>query len=262
MKLTPESIRSKMQSRVVGRRIVCLDACESTNDHAWQEALEGAADGTAVFAEEQTKGRGRHGREWFAPKGSCVLCSVVLRPQIDAERVPLVTAVAALAAADAVEDLADVEARIRFPNDVLVAGRKIAGVLVESRFISSRPDLFIVGIGLNANLGRADLPGELRETATSLAIERGSEVNRAHAARALLEALDRWTPELDGGRSVRRAWRERSAILGRPVRVRQNGRSFTGTVDDVDPVEGVTLRLESGHVRAFRGEHLERLEMI
>jgi BirA family biotin operon repressor/biotin-[acetyl-CoA-carboxylase] ligase len=262
-KLTVEAIRSRLHTRVVGKRIICLDACESTNDRAWQEALDGAPDGTAVFAEEQSKGRGRFGRGWFAPKGTCVLCSVVLRPEIGAERVPLVTAVAALAVADAVEDaVAGVEAKIRFPNDVLVGGRKIAGVLVESRFISSRPDLFVVGIGLNVNVGRADLPAELRETATSLAIERGSELNRAHAARGLLEALDPWYRELEGGAKIRRAWRERSAILGRKVRVREGGRAHVGTVDDTDPIDGVVLRLESGHARAFRGEHLEHLELL
>jgi len=261
VKLTPESIRSRLHTRVVGKRIVCLDACESTNDRAWQEALAGAPDGTAVFAEEQTKGRGRFGRSWYAPKGSCVLCSVVLRPSIEADRVPLVTAVAALAAADAVEDAAGVEAKIRFPNDILVGGRKIAGVLVESRFISSKPDLFIVGIGLNVNVGRADLPAELREAATSLAIERGAEVARAAAARALLESLDRWYRELDGVKAIRKAWRERSAILGKRVRVREGGRSYGGVVNEVDPLDGLVLRLDSGHERAFRGEHVERLEV-
>ncbi len=262
MKLTPDAIRSRLHTRVMGRKVICVDACESTNDRAWQEALAGAADGTAVFADEQTKGRGRFGRAWFAPKGSCILCSVVMRPEIEAERVPLVTAIAALAAADAVEDEGGGDARIRFPNDVLVGGRKIAGVLVESRFISSRPDLFVVGIGLNVNFGRGDLPADLRETATSLAIERGSEVRRTAVARSLLEALDRWYRELDGGAKIRRAWRERSAILGRRVRVKERGRAYTGTVDDVDPLEGVVLRLESGHNRRFRGEHLEHLELL
>ncbi|MBI2930569.1 MAG: biotin--[acetyl-CoA-carboxylase] ligase [Planctomycetes bacterium] len=263
MRLTADSIRARLHTRIVGRKIVCLEVCESTNDRAWQEALAGAPDGTTVFAEEQTKGRGRFGRTWFAPRGTAVLCSVVLRPQIQVERVPLITASAALAAAEAVEDIAGVEARIRFPNDVLVGGRKIAGILVESRFISSQPDLFIVGIGVNVAFGRADLPEDLREAATSLAIERGAEVSRVRVARALLEALDRWYREIDGGlRAIRKAWRERSAILGRKVRVRESGRTTVGVVDEVDPIEGLVLRLESGHVRAVRGEHVERLEML
>jgi BirA family biotin operon repressor/biotin-[acetyl-CoA-carboxylase] ligase len=185
---------------------------------------------------------------------------VILRPELEPERVPLVAAAAALAAADAVEEL---DPRIVFPNDVFVNGRKIAGVLVESRFISTRPDLFIVGIGLNVNANRNDFPTELRETATSIAIEKGVEVNRARIARALLERLDDWVGELGGNlRRLKKAWRERSFILGRRVRVRQDGRSFSGTVTDIDPLMGLEVRLESGHARAVRGEHVEKLDLL
>ena len=222
--------------------------------------MKGAEHGFAVFAEEQRKGRGRMGREWFAPKGSSILCSVVLRPELEVERVPLITAIAALAAADAVDEMAHARSSIRFPNDVFVRDRKIAGVLVESRFISGRPDLFVVGIGMNGNI--KEFPGDLAEIATSLEIELGKPVNLARAARALLEALDRWVGELEGGlRAIRRAWRERSAILGKPVRVREGGRTHVGVVEGLDPIEGLEVRLAEGQVRHFRGEHVERLEL-
>lgn len=260
MSLTPQSIRSRLSTRAVGRRVLCVGSVGSTNDVAWAEAVNGAEHGLAIFAEEQKKGRGRMGREWFAPKGSSILCSVVLRPEIEADRVPLVTAVAALAAADAVDEVARAESSIRFPNDVFVRDRKIAGVLVESRFISGRPDLFVVGIGLNGNIGRDEFPRDLR--ATSLSAERGSEVNLAQAARSLLEALDRWVGELGGGlRSIRRAWRERSAILGKSVRVKEAGRTYAGVVEGLDPIEGLEVRLAAGPVRHFRGEHVEHLEL-
>ena len=249
MNLTPESIKSRLQSRVVGRKILCVDACESTNDLAWKEALAGAPDGTAIFAEEQTKGRGRFGRVWTAPRGKGLLCSVVLRPEIEVDRVPLMTAMAALAAADVVGD----EAMIRFPNDVMLDGKKIAGILVEARFISSKPDMFIVGIGLNVNAHPADM------NATSL----GENVSRVATARSLLEALDDWYGRLAGTlRDYRKAWRERSFILRKRVRVQQNGRAVTGTVEDVDPMDGIVLRLESGHPRTIRSEHVEHLEVL
>ncbi len=226
-----------------------MDRCDSTNDVAWKEALAGAPDGTAVFAEEQTKGRGRFGRAWVAPRGKSVLCSVVLRPEIEAERVPLVTVLAALAAADVVGD----EARIRFPNDVMLDGRKIAGILVEARFISSRPDVFIVGIGLNVNAHPPDM------NATSM----GGEVSRVSAARLLLEALDVWYGRLGGPlREFRKRWRDRSFILEKRVRIRQNGRSFTGVVEESDPIDGLVLRLDSGHPRTVRSEHVEHLEVL
>jgi BirA family transcriptional regulator, biotin operon repressor / biotin---[acetyl-CoA-carboxylase] ligase len=247
--LTPESIQSRLESRVVGRKIICVEACESTNDLAWKEALGGAPDGTAVFAEEQTKGRGRFGRVWTAPRAKGLLCSVVLRPEIEVERVPLMTAMAALAAADVVGD----EAQIRFPNDVMLDGKKIAGILVEARFISSKPDMFIVGIGLNVNAHPSDM------NATSL----GENVSRVATARSLLEALDDWYGRLSGSlRDYRKAWRERSFIVQKRVRVKQNGKAVTGTVEDVDPMDGIVLRLESGHPRTIRSEHVEHLEVL
>jgi BirA family biotin operon repressor/biotin-[acetyl-CoA-carboxylase] ligase len=249
MNLTPDSIRSRLQSRIVGRKILCLDSCESTNDVAWKEALAGAPDGTAIFAEEQTKGRGRFGRTWTAPRGKGLLCSIVLRPEIEVERVPLMTAMAALAAADVVGDAA----QIRFPNDVMLDGKKIAGILVEARFISSRPDMFIVGVGLNVNAH----PPEVN--ATSL----GETVSRVAAARALLEALDDWYGRLSGNlRDYRKAWRQRSFILQKRVRVKQNGRTVAGIVEEVDPMDGIVLRLESGHPRTLRSEHVEHLEVL
>jgi len=257
VKLTAESV--KVDTKLVGRKIVCLDGCASTNDEAWRLALDGAVSGTVVFAEEQAKGRGRLGRAWVAPRGACLLCSTILREPTEVERVPLVTAVAALSVADVVGP----EAEIIFPNDVYVGGKKIAGVLVESRFVSSRPDLFIVGIGLNVNAKRSDFPSELQATATSLLIENGAEVNRAAIARALLEALDGWVAELGGNlRRVKKAWRDRARMLGRRVKIMQGGRAFTGTVTEVDPLDGLEVRLESGHVRAVRGEHVEKLDLL
>jgi BirA family biotin operon repressor/biotin-[acetyl-CoA-carboxylase] ligase len=246
--LRPADLRERLRTRVVGRDIVCVDVCESTNDLAWQAALDGAPDGWVVMAEEQTKGRGRFGRAWAASRGQALLLSAVLRPAIDVERVPLMTVLGALAAADVAGD----EARIRFPNDVMVDGRKIAGVLVEARFISSRPDVFVVGIGLNVN-GHPE-----GVNAASL----GPKVSRLAAGRALLEALDDWYGRLDGSlRDYKKAWRDRSFILRRRVRVKHGGKAFSGIVEEVDPVDGIVLRLDSGQPRAFRSEHVEHLEM-
>ena len=248
--MTPSAIRSRLSTRIIGKHMECVGKCASTNDLAWQAALEGAPDGTAIFAEEQTKGRGRLGRTWVAPRGANILVSIVLRPQLEVERVPLITALGALAVVDA----ADVGGRVRFPNDVYVSDRKLSGVLVESRFISSRPDLFILGIGLNVNAYPPDLP------ATSLAREKGKEQNLTLVARALLEAVDEWYARLDGPlKPWQKAWRERSDLIGRRVKISQNGKTVSGIVDDVDPLEGVVLRLSSGHVRPFRGEHVEQL---
>lgn len=252
--MTPESIGARLRTRAIGRRIVCVETCESTNDLAWKAAVAGEPHGTAFFAEEQTKGRGRRGRNWVAPRGSAVLCSIVLRPDLDADRSQLVTVLGALAVAD-VAARWHVEARVRFPNDVVVRDRKLAGVLAEARFVSMRPDLFVLGIGLNVNAAPPDLP------ATSLAAEAGRELGVAVVARELLEAVDEWAARLEGPVDpFRAAWRERSDLVGRRVRLSEEGRSFSGTVVDVDCLDGIELRLDTGHGRHFRAERLERLE--
>ena len=244
--LTADALREGLRTRVIGREIRCVDRCESTNDLAWSAALEGAPEGLVILAEEQTKGRGRFGRTWIAGRGEAVLASVLLRPSIELDRIPLMTALGALAAAD----VAGPEAQIRFPNDVLVGGRKIAGILVEGRFVSSRPDAFIVGLGFNVTGHPPDV------NATSL----GPGASRLHAARALLEALDLWYARLGGALTeFRTSWRARSYILRKRVRIRSDGREFSAVVEEVDPVDGLVVRLDSGHPLTVRSEHVEHL---
>jgi BirA family biotin operon repressor/biotin-[acetyl-CoA-carboxylase] ligase len=247
--MTPESVRNKLRSKVVGRRVACVDRCESTNDLAWKAALAGEDEGLAIFAEEQTKGRGRFGRTWAAGRGQALLLSVLLRPELPSERLPLMTALGALAVTDVVGD----DARIRFPNDVMLRGLKVAGILVEARYVSARPDAFIVGIGVNVT-GHPDGVG-----ATSL----GATVSRPATARALLEALDDWYGRIHGNlRDYRKAWKDRSFIIGKRVRIRQNGKPFEGVVEEVDPLDGLVVRLDSGHPREVRAEHVEHLEVL
>lgn len=247
--MTPASLRSRLGTKVVGRRVECVDRCTSTNDLAWAAVSDGADEGTVFFAEEQSEGRGRHGRQWQAAKGKALLCSTILRPALPADRIPLMTAMAALAASDAVGP----RSRIRFPNDVMVDGKKIAGVLVEARSTASRPEVFVVGVGLNV-LGHPRGVG-----ATSL----GARASRVKVARALMRGLDLWYARLEGSlREYRKAWSDRSFIVGRRVRVREGGRTVTGVVEEVDPLDGIVLRLESGHIRGFRSERVEHLEVL
>jgi BirA family biotin operon repressor/biotin-[acetyl-CoA-carboxylase] ligase len=247
--LSPERIRERLQTRVVGARILCVDSCESTNDLAWKEALGGAPDGSVVFAEEQTRGRGRFGRTWTAPRGKALLLSAVLRPRLGTERIPLLTAMGALAAAD----VAGPASRIRFPNDVMLEERKIAGVLVEARFMAGRPEVFVLGLGFNVNAHPEGVQ------AASL----GPDVPRLSVARSLLEALDRWYGLLEGDlEDYRRAWRERSFILARRVRVKIDGAVLEGVVEEVDPLDGIVLRADSGRPRALRSEHVEHLQVL
>jgi BirA family biotin operon repressor/biotin-[acetyl-CoA-carboxylase] ligase len=261
MKLSEKAIRSKLKTRVVGSKILVLDSTDSTNERAWHESIAGAPDGTAIFAEEQTRGRGRFGRVWVAPKGKALLASIILRPNLEAARAPLVTAVGALAAIDACEEAAGVKGKIRFPNDVMVGPRKLAGILVESRFVSNVADLFIIGIGINVNLAAEDFPEDVRPLATSLSIETGKKWDRNLVATALLQSLDHWYDRLDG-REIARAFRQRSAILRKRVEITEAGKTFVGQVDDQDVLDGISLRLDNGMMKHVRGEHVELLRLV
>jgi len=215
--------------------VVCLDAASSTNDVCWEAARAGEPEGLVVTAERQTEGRGRHGRIWHSPPGLGIAVSVLLRPPLPPEMLPLLTAAAAVAAAEA----AGAEARIRWPNDVVVRGRKLAGVIVEGR----EPRAFVLGCGLNVNLLPGDFPEDLRSLATSLRIERGAAVDRAAVLRDFLDRLDRRYDEaLSGNPGLAQAWRTLSALLGKRVTVREGGKDFCGAVEDLDVLEGITLR--------------------
>jgi len=167
-----------------------LETCASTNDTVRALAAAGAPEGTVVVADEQTAGRGTKGRGWNSPRGLGLYASILLRPASPAV-VPLLPLAAGIAARDAVEASHGLAARIRWPNDILFEGRKLGGVLCESVFAGDRPEFVIVGIGLNAAQGSEAFPGDLRETAVSIASALGAPADRERLFDALLAAVDR-----------------------------------------------------------------------
>ena len=185
--LTGERVQPLLLGRF-GREVWrWFDSCPSTQLELGAHDPEGAV----AVAEEQTAGRGRLGRNWHAPHGSSVLCSVLLRPKVEPTRLPELTVLAARAVADAVAEAVEVGPTVKHPNDVLLGGRKVAGVLGEAR-----DGVVVIGMGVNVNLSAADMPAETRLPATSLSIETGGEVDRArllaHILRELETRYDAW----------------------------------------------------------------------
>jgi len=251
-RLVAQEVTRDLRAEIMGRRVTVLDCAASTNDLAWQEALSGAAEGTVVFAEEQTAGRGRMGRPWHSPPGSGLLMSVVLRPELQVQQSNLLTVMSSVAVAQALQERLALHARIRWPNDITIRDRKVAGILVEGRSLATG-SVFVLGIGLNVNASLDEFLPELRETATSLAIETGTPVNRNDAARWLLAALERWYLDLrqgDYGR-IARQWRRLSSTLGERVALLENGREFRGRVLDLSLEDGLIVRLDEGVTRVF-----------
>lgn len=254
-RLGPLEIGPLLQTRELGRELHCYDVLPSTSDRMKELAEEGAAHGEVVVAEQQTAGRGRRGRGWISPAGKNVYLSVLLRPRLAPQRAPELTLVASLAVCDACRQ-AGVEAAIKWPNDVLVQGRKVAGILTE---LSAEPDQVhwvVLGIGVNLNVGPDDLPDDLRDVATSLAAEREQPVPRALFTAALLSLLEQWLDRHaeEGFTAVRAAWRERSATLGARVRVEVDGGEVTGTAEDIDETGALLVRHASGLARIVSGD--------
>lgn len=248
------SLRAELGGVALGGQIRALSSVTSTSDIAWAWADAGCAEGTVVFADEQVTGRGRFGRRWECPRGDGLLMSVVLRP-VGTVGPAHVTAVAALAVAEAAEELAGLDAAIRWPNDVTVGGRKLAGVLVERRGGEGVLPC-VLGVGLNVNVDREQFPEDLRETATSLRAEAGRSFTLEEAAGAVLRRLDaRYGQVAAGGwDAVAAAWRARCSLVGATTEVDVQGQRLRGLVVGVDALAGLELELPGGDRRLCRPE--------
>ena len=218
---------------------------DSTNARARELAAAGAPGGLVVTADEQSEGRGRQGRSWFAPPGTALLYSALLRPLGDRPLLPLAVP---LAVSDAAEDLASVSCAVKWPNDVWVGERKLAGVLIESR--AGDDGWAVIGVGLNVAVEKRDFPAELADTATSLLAEGTERASVAAALAALNAALGRWVdaPEPE----VLAAFRARDALSGRRVSW-EEGEGVVAGIDDrghllVDGDLGERVTLGAGEV--------------
>ncbi len=245
--------------------IVRLDTVDSTQSVAFGLAEHGAADRTVVVADQQLAGRGRRGRIWRAPAGTSLLASIIVRPRLPQALLPTFSPMTAVATAEALRRVAPVAARVKWPNDVLVGGKKIAGILLESRARSgvSEPGRSFLGppsiqaglmdpattiiIGVGVNLGQREFPPELAGRATSVALETGRAPDRETMLGALLEEFDAWRARLEreGFGAVREQWRMLSDTLGRHVTLDDG---VTGIAVDLD-VDGALLIDAAGTVR-------------
>ncbi len=253
--LDPDKIRANLKTRRIGRKILVYDSTSSTNDVAAEYARNKENDGLVIFTEEQTAGRGRAGNKWQSGRSDSVLCSILLTANtLNAELLSLSCAVA-VAEAIGKTRRAGAEAKIKWPNDIILNGKKVAGILVESK-----PDnggsAFIIGVGINCHQQRDSLPVDLREIATSIDIESHSTVDRISLAKRLLSSIDQWLETAEkNGRKVTDRWRKLSIQLGHRVTLAFNGKKFTGKCIGIDPEKGLILQLDSGGVRMFDAAH-------
>ncbi len=240
--LDAQNIQRTLSTKTFGRTLLVLDEVPSTNSQAAALAQQGAPHGAVVVAETQTAGRGRLGRHWHSPPGKNLYCSLLLRPMPGRDQQALwsswIPLIAALAISRAVQVIANLKPTVKWPNDVLIGNRKLGGVLCESSGLGTSHAAVIVGIGLNVNIRRNDFPEDLRELATSLAIESPLLFDRAALLAAmLLEMETRCEAFLAGARGdILKEYVLRCGTLGRRVIVElAHGEQVDGTAESILP---------------------------
>jgi BirA family biotin operon repressor/biotin-[acetyl-CoA-carboxylase] ligase len=236
------------------KKILAFDALASTNSTARSLAVAGAEEGTAVVAALQQQGRGRFDRTWQSPRGGLYL-SLILRPTTAGEKTSLLTFVAALAVTHTIRSY-HLPARIKWPNDVLVHGKKIAGILLESELRGAQVSYVIIGIGVNLNTSLADLSAEVRSTATSLSNEHGATIAYDEFLSTFFHQFDRFYQLFSVGdfNQIIEAWKQQSDILGNAIKVRTMNGIIQGIAVDVDQAgfllvkspDGTMVRVTSG----------------
>jgi len=231
------------EERIIGRRLFHYSGLPSTMGVAAREAQRGGEEGMVVWADEQLSGRGRRGRGWVSPRGGLFL-SIVLRPTLP--QLPSLLMLASVALVRVLERLFALPARLKWPNDVLIRGKKVAGILVETSFRGEVLEYAVVGVGLNVNLDPERYP-EISATATSLSRELGRGVGLGQTLEALLEELDGLYRGLRSGRGVFEEWRGYLETLGQRVKVTGAGVEEEGIAQDVAPDGRLLLLRKDGH---------------
>ena len=246
-RLFPSEIIPHLNTKFIGKKIYYFDEVPSTMDIATELALKGASEGTLVLAETQTKGRGRQAREWFSPKYKGIYLSLILRPKILPNLIPVLTLMSAVSVCEAIKETVDLESKIKWPNDIFIENKKLGGILTELNAETDSVRFVVIGIGLNVNNDRKTLISG----ATSLKEEKGEEANRIALLRELLRKLEAnyLNFEDEGSKLIINKWRQFNITLGKRVKVTCQEQHLEGAAIDIDIDGGLLIRKDSGVVQ-------------
>jgi len=241
--------------QLIGNAIRVLPQTTSTNDEASRAALEGHPEGLVIFAESQSAGRGRMGRRWSSPAGRGLWFSVLLRPSLAPSECTQLTAASANALVRAIQSTTGITPEIKWPNDLLIKGKKIAGILTEMSAELEHVRSVILGIGIDANQTASEFPADLRPIATSLKLATGKTVSRADLAEAVLRELDREYARILAGQfaAVAEEWGSRCSTLGKQVTIDMGARRVRGRAEALDENGALLLRTEHGRIERIIG---------
>lgn len=250
--LFPDEIEASLNTHILGKKIYYYDETYSTNTIADQLARDGAPEGTCVLAEFQTNGKGRMGRQWISPKRKNILLSVIFKPDLDPSRVSLMTLMGSIAVARALHTLG-FDAQIKWPNDIYLEGKKVAGILTEMSCEQDKIKHLVVGIGLNVNSSESDFSETLRKDATSLYIIGQREMDRKTVLKELIQALEKayHLVKTHDDAKLLEAWSQFSILTGCWVQASFGLKKIEGVVLGIDQNGALLLKLESGLVESI-----------
>jgi BirA family biotin operon repressor/biotin-[acetyl-CoA-carboxylase] ligase len=249
IKLDVDEIQSNLNTKKIGRKVLVFNSTSSTNDVARRYISDKNRDGLAIFAEEQSAGRGRAGNKWLSKRSESILCSLILADYvINPEMLSLICAVS-------VAEAIGKNAKIKWPNDILINEKKVAGILLEA-IAAKDTYTYIIGIGINCHQNKTSFPDELRSIATSLDIENKTTCDRIGLAKRLLTSMDYWLEIAEKDRKkITETWCKLSIQLGHRVTLSFDKKLFSGNCIGIDPEKGLILRLDSGGIRMFDAVH-------
>jgi len=246
MDFMEQSLREKLAGKAIGHTVHFLRDVDSTNNAAFSLGIRGAAEGTVVVAERQTRGKGRLSRQWQSPPGVNIYTSVLLRPSVPPATAPQLTLVAGVAVADLINRYCPGQVTLKWPNDVHIRGKKVCGILAEMKTAAAKVDFVVLGIGINVNMIADDFDVSFREFSTSLREETGGDLSRLEVAAGLFETLHRCYRQFlqEGFPPIREQWLKYSNILGRQIQVVFRDEIQEGKVIDLEE-DGSLILLDS-----------------
>lgn len=243
-KLLPDEISYGLETKILGKKIFAYNLADSTNTIAYNLAEQSEIEGALIVAEKQTKGKGRMGRHWVSPQGSGIYMSLILKPKISPAEAGKITLMSSVAVAKTIRKITGLQAVIKWPNDVYIDQGKVCGILTEMSAELDRINFIIMGIGININTIKTDLP----DTATSLFIKTGEKINRIVFLQKMLAELEAYYHKLVKGEfsEIIDSWRDLSMTLGKRIKVEWRGQIIQGQAMDVDDSGALILRDDFG----------------
>ncbi len=243
-RLVPFEVTRELNTKFIGKKIYYFGTVSSSMDVAWQLGIKGSSEGTVVIAESQTKGRGRLGRNWFSPKYKGIYLSLILRPKILPNQMPLLTLMSAVSICEAIREKTGLTCQIKWPNDILIHHKKLGGILTELNAETDLSHFVVIGVGLNVNNDKKTLLAG----ATSLKEQKKEEVNRLDLLQEILRKIEEnyLVFQKKGGKPIIDKWRDWNITLGRRVRVVCQKQHIEGEALDIDIDGGLLIRNDSG----------------